>query len=252
MKASFSYHISFLAPIVSLYLSPLYSAPAFQEVGGIVAGDAEDFSSRTSFGGQDWLVVPTESIGSGSFSNARGGEYIQFLSDSGINNSPSLNPPWATSPTVAYQMNINTTGTYNLYVRWDGLGGNSDSFYADIVELKDGTGGTEADWYRLATSVDANFATNSWHGMGAFESVSPAGGNITLSWDIASPGTYSLRFSGREDGAAIDAWAFQRSNLAAPTGLGPASTAIPEPSTAILALLGFLLLHKWKAYQKSE
>ncbi|MEZ5305176.1 MAG: hypothetical protein R3F11_31710 [Verrucomicrobiales bacterium] len=40
-----------------------------------------------------------------------------------------------------------------------------------------------------------------------------------MTWTL-TPGIYNLRFSQREDGAAIDAWVLQLNSLPAPTGLG--------------------------------
>ena len=42
-----------------------------------------------------------------------------------------------------------------------------------------------------------------------------------MTWVINDPGIYTLRFSQREDGSAVDAFVFQLSNLPPPTGTGP-------------------------------
>jgi len=226
----------------------------YQEAGGMVVGEGEIFSARTTGTGSNtnsWKIAPDEVTGGDntlSITNARGGQYVQVLPDTGAPGSPT-NPP-----SIQYQMSLVTTGIYQLYVRWEGNGitgtnsfGSSDSLFADIVELKDGTGGLIADWYELNQSLDGNFATNPWDAGGGFEQNVASPANSAMTWAVTSPGIYTLRFSQREDGAAVDAWVFQLSSLPAPTGDGPAmSVLIPEPSSGLLVLGGLGALLFWR------
>jgi len=219
------------------------------ETGGQVVGEAELFSYRTSNAGEiAWSIRPTETggttpqAGGPIIANARGGEYIQSLPDEdSTGGGGHLDEPGA-----FYQMLITTPGTYRLYVRWDGNNtssgtrGASDSLFADIVELKDGPGGSIADWYEMTQDVNANFASPAWDAGGGAEQDQAGASNNPMVWDIPSVGHYTLRFTVREDGSAIDAWVFQLSNLPAPTGTGPAASRLsPEPTS--LALLGLFL-----------
>jgi len=235
--------------ILALLLVPLAGVQAsasfyaYDEAGGMVVGEGELFTSRITAGnGTAWTIKPTENSGTAIIdggpivSNARGGEYAQTLPD---NQSPGgSNVP----PEIRYRMMIDTVGTYRLYVRWDGNNSNrttrgqSDSMFADVVELKDGTGGTIADWYELTESVNGNFASPAWDVGGGFETNAAGAPNNPMTWSISTPGLYTLRFTQREDGAAVDAWVFQRSNLPGPSGNGPAvsNLIIPEPSALLI------------------
>jgi hypothetical protein len=117
----------------------------------------------------------------------------------------------------------------------------SDSVFADIVELKDGVGGSIADHYELTDSLDANFASPAWDAGGGFEENAAASSNSPMTWLISTAGIYTLRFSLREDGAALDAWVFQLDGLPDPTGDGPLiSQVVPEPTALVLLGLGLV------------
>ncbi|MBW3539574.1 MAG: right-handed parallel beta-helix repeat-containing protein, partial [Planctomycetes bacterium] len=180
------------------------SGPVLLESGGVVVAEAEDhFTDRTTVNGRQWRVVPGEDPGDVAHANARGGAYLQVLPDSGGGSSTS--PPFGTVPAVQYTVRIATPGQYQLFVRWDGHDGGSDSMYGSIVELRDGTGG-QADWYRFSHGGDANFDTIPWDGVGEFEGVSVGGNNVPAAWNITEPGDYTLEFLPREDGVSLDAF----------------------------------------------
>lgn len=224
------------ALVVVLGLASFVSAQAevvYQEYGGVVVGEAEIYSSRTNdASGKSWLVIPDESVGTGTVINARGGAYIQALPDDGVGGGPLANP------SIYYKMQIFTPGTYRLYLRQEGnmsinSGGNSDSMFADIVEIKDGTAGVfgsatnaVADWYEFTPGVDGNFATTPWYTTSQPEVNQAGAGGYSANWVIKREGTYTLRLTVREDGCAVDAWVFQLSSLPAPTDDGPAMSPL--------------------------
>ena len=121
----------------------LSSAPAaaqrvFLESGGRVVVEAENFSSRIGVDERNWYIVPEEAAGTPTqFANFRGAGYVQALPD-GAGASGSLQPPL-----IQYRIYISTVGTYRLFVRWDSFSDQSDTFYASVVELRDGTGGLD-------------------------------------------------------------------------------------------------------------
>ncbi len=245
----------FSALAVSLLLGQCEASDVYLESGGQVVAEAEAFSRRTDVGSSGWVVRPNENSavdtanGGSMIANARENAYIQALPNEDDFFAPFL------GPSVEYDLDIKTLGTYQLYLRWDGDGfrqPENDSLYADVVQLKDGLDGI-ADHFQfsgrnspndpLNLLPDGDFATTPWDGLGGFEADNAAGtprGPAT--WDITSPGLYTLRLGVREDGAAVDAFSFQLANLAPPTGFGPATSAvIPEPSgTAICSLLAFV------------
>lgn len=215
----------------------------YQESGGVVVGECELFSSRTnSAAGKGWFIVPGEEAGAGTNLNARGGAYVQCLPDSGIGGGPNV------PPLISYQMQIFTPGAYRLYIRREGnasdlnTAGSSDSLFMDIEELKDGTAGVFgsptnaiADWYEVAGNVDGDFATVPWSSVCAPETNAAGASGFNANWVIPHVGVYTLRFSQREDGAALDAWVFQLASLPAPTGDGPARSALEQSRVAFEA-----------------
>lgn len=178
--------------------------------------EAEAFTSRTGAGGKDWLVVPTEDAGAGGpFAGAQGGEYMQILPDSGGGPGNPLDGPF-----LDFEVEIPAPGRYLLSARWDGHGTTSDSLYATIVELQDGVGSGEADWYRLSHSGSADFDVVPWDSVGEFEGTSASGNNVPMVWNVATPGVYTIRFDQREDGAALDAFRL--------------AFVVPEPASAVV------------------
>ncbi|PYJ99865.1 MAG: hypothetical protein DME23_08680, partial [Verrucomicrobia bacterium] len=215
MKLSFV-RLVFFAMLLSLRCS---QAAVYQESGGRVVIEAEHFDSRTTnASGHAFLIVPTEDPGAGPvpFINARGDMYIQILPDNGGPGGANIDP------LVRFRVNIGTVGTYQLYLRWGGFDGGSDSVYAGLVGFTDGTGGTVADWYRYARTLTANSDFNGgWHGAAGFERTDAGGNDVAATWVISSPGLYTIQLSQREDGASVDALSFQLSTLPAPTDPGP-------------------------------
>ena len=202
--------------------TPAIAQIVFLESEGQVVVEAETFSSRTPSDTHEWFLVSS----GGLFLNPRGSSYIQALPDSGSGSSP-LQPPF-----VDYVVRFDTVGVYRLYVRWAANADQSDTFYASVVELNDGPGGTIADWYRYVriSSVPDFAVAPTWFGSGGFERTdSPyTNGETPAVWTILEPGDYTIRFDMREDGPAIDAFVFQLSSLPAPTGDGPPTSPIVE------------------------
>ena len=204
-------------------------APAaiiYLESGGRVVGEGEAFSNRVDVvpQGDSWLVVPTEDPGAGGLNGARGGQFVQSLPDqSGAGGGPNV------PPEIHYQMDITTPGTYRLYLRWANTqlngGGNSDSMYVDVMEIKDGIGGSQADWYEMV----GNSGSFRWDAGGQAEINSAGAADNPITWDIPSPGIYTFRVTQREDGSAVDAFVFQRSNLPAPVDFGPPPSLVAGP-----------------------
>jgi len=176
---------------IGAFSIPLPAPAAYFEVGGRIVAEAEDYTLRIAHGGGDnWLVVPAENPGAGgTFANARGGAYVQDLPDGGAGGGGPTNPP-----EIRYLMYVATPGTYRLYFRWDGFDGSSDSIFTDIVELKDGAGGTIADWYEFTIGADRNFATTPWDSAAGFElNTADALPKTAPLWTIPTPGFYTFR-----------------------------------------------------------
>jgi hypothetical protein len=203
-------------------------AAVYAEAGGIVTVEAEHPDSRTAEEADPfhaWTIIPTEDPGPDTFANARGGQYLQTLPNSGANNN--LETSWSNRPWADYLVQINTPGLYRMYLRWNGYTGNN-SMYAEIVELKDGPGGAIADWYRWGiadTVTPFDDFNRGWDGSAGFELVSGDSGDVPATWNL-SRGVYTVRLHMREDGGAADAFVLQLNSLPAPTNPGPAESAV--------------------------
>ncbi|HUT32729.1 MAG TPA: PEP-CTERM sorting domain-containing protein [Planctomycetota bacterium] len=209
--------------------TPLATGKASLEQAGRVVMEAENFTARTTNPGETaWVIKPTENSGTTTVnggpivSNYRGTGYIQSLPDQ----DSAGGGGYLNDPTATYQMQISTPGTYRAYLRWDGNNnaqGESDSIYIDIVDFKDGAGGSIADWYELTESVNGNFASPTWDGGGGFEENLPGASGNAMTWNISIPGIYTFRITQREDGSAVDAIILQLSNTT-PGNPGPAES----------------------------
>jgi len=218
-----------LAPSAHHYAPPAGSGHTFTEHGGQVVVEAEHFTERNPRpGGTSWTLKPLENNGTSPqdggpmVANARAGHYVQTLPDEGPGAGGPLN-----NPSSLYRVEITTPGTYRLYLRWDGNNtnggsrGRSDSVFVDLVELKDGAGGAIADWYELTQGINADFGNPAWDGGGGFEQNQAGASNNPITWDITTPGIYTIRLTERETGAAVDAIVLQLTSLGAPSGFGP-------------------------------
>jgi hypothetical protein len=208
------------------------ASPLYAEAAGVVAVEAEHFSSRTDQSEDPqhgYKIIPTEDPGDQEYKNARGGQYIQVLPNSGDN--ANVTERVNNAPYVDYQVFITTPGTYRLWLRWGGYSGDSDSAYAQIVELMDGAGGANQDWYRFSRNInDATAGDNDfnrgWDSTAAPEAIDGGPGGGPATWNIVNPGVYTIRLHMREDAAAFDTVLLQLSSKADPTNPGPAESAL--------------------------
>jgi hypothetical protein len=218
------------APSTSVSLLP--ARLVYVESGGRITGEGELYSKRTSSASASrWLVIPDEPADlRPTISNARAGRYVQAMA--GGVAEPLMGAG------VEYVVNISLPGTYRLFVRWDGdpsAPSDSNAIYADVVELKDGPGGVVADWYGLGDVVDGSFASRPWDGGGGFEGTIGSIDDGLMTWTIATPGVYTLRFTYAKPGAALDAFVLQLVDLPEPAGEGPAVSSVGSGGKIVAA-----------------
>lgn len=205
-------------------------AAVYQETEGRVVVEAEHFDSRTQHEHADgqhhhWHISPADDgvdflfDVADFFASARGSSYIQVLPNGAGGGDPNEDPK------ALYKVNIQTPGTYQLWLRWVGATGSDNSLYASVATLVDGPGGTHADWYRFSKDGALDFA-NGWQGTGGFERTDASGGDTPATWEISTPGVYTVMITQREDGAALDTILLQLTSLAPPGEPGPAESAI--------------------------
>jgi hypothetical protein len=227
--------IAFAALVI--LASPATAMPIYVESAGQVVAEAEIFTTRgpavdlpdgnpLGSAADQWLIITTESASSDPFIGARD-LFLQVLDADGIGGEGNFSDPEGVGPFVDYVMNMSTTGTYEFFPRWDSPGGAHDSFYVIVLDPLGVQIGTTAT---VSGHQDRDFTTDPWDDLG-------------LTYSVPTAGNYTIRLAPREDGVAIDAFVFQLTSLADPTGIGPARSAlIPEPSTALLVMSGLLAM----------
>lgn len=191
----------------------------YVEVGGRIVAEAEDFHALTSGSGLAWVESAS------GFSAARGGAFLRALPD-----SPAGTLAWNTGPTVDYLVQIQTPGLYRLWLRWDGTDGASDSIFAGLLQLADGAGGVP-DWYEDTGHIGSDFSLEPWDGLGGAEQNTANASQNPMTWNIATPGVYTLRVVAREDGVALDSWVLQFNSLPDPSGNGP---PVARPDSVVM------------------
>lgn len=206
----------------------------YEETGGRVIIEAENYSSRVNAAdGHHWHIVPTDD-GKDSFVDTHTtdylnprGSYLVSLPDAGLNNNSEALLP--VSPTVDYLINVNTPGEYQLYLRWGGWDGASDSIFVRILEVSSPglarfSGGSDPDDADFSSITSKIAGVSGWDGYAALDNYGGGGAGITDEGPALfnlGIGVYTVRVIMREDGSALDALVLQRSDLAAPTDPGP-------------------------------
>ncbi|MEC5125835.1 hypothetical protein VSU19_03680 [Verrucomicrobiales bacterium BCK34] len=194
-----------------------------ETIDGIFFVDALDYTTRHA----SWIEVPNEgpSNPAGVYSNATDGDYLHLPNGAG-----GLAP--LTGSAVTYELDITTAGTYRLLPRWVGYDGGSDSVFFDVVELKDGAGGTIADYYEFAQGGTGNFNSVPFTTVGGAEqSDGSASGHTAAIFDFNTTGTYTVRITPREDGVAVDSFVLQLTSL--PSAFGPEGPALTRDAPGI-------------------
>lgn len=214
----------------------------YQESGGVVVMEANQYTDRSidPLAGWVWKINSEVLTNEGivAISGAADGAYMIHAPDytsTGGQPSGSSTLPASDTGAIYFRVVITTAGIYRLFHRSaaDLPSGNSDSLYADIVEIKNGVSGTgPADWY-VTPTASGNQTFGSFQGSGARESTASPGTGNQLTWDL-TPGIYTIRFVAREDGAALDKLVLQLATATAPSGNGPAVTAAAGPNITIV------------------
>jgi lysophospholipase L1-like esterase len=170
----------------------------FQESGGQVVMEAENFDAVIPRSGHDWSLRSSQSGFAGS-------GYMEATPNDGTGITSNYT---TTSPEISFSVNFVTTGTYYIWIRGAAPSGADDSLHAGL----DGTGPASADkitgfttgWVWKRTTMDAS---------------APA----TIS--VSSAGVHTFHLWMREDGLKVDRVLLRRnSSSTAPSGSGPAES----------------------------
>lgn len=182
---------------------------AFQESGGQVVMEAENFLAAIPRNGQSWMTR-TAVMG------YQGNSYLQAL--------PDRNRLYATdyitsSPELQFEVNFATAGTYTVWVYGSALNARADSVHVGLNGQAN-----------PSSQAITGFRPRQW----SWSSQTEAGTPATLT--IPAPGLYTLNIWVREDGFRFDRLVLTTNTGFVPTGGGPAES--PRAGDVSAALFG--------------
>ncbi|MEL6652015.1 MAG: PKD domain-containing protein, partial [Bacteroidota bacterium] len=170
------------------------AATCWEEVNGLVVIEAEDFGA--SFPGT--ANASASSWQSFSDPAASGGSALRATPNTGVSTGLNIN-----GPRLDYEINFNTTGTYQIYVRNAAPSANDDSYHVGF----DGQALTNLSGYGMGVS-------------GAWDWDGFANGSLPIEFTVNAPGKHTFNLWMREDGVEVDKIVITQSLV--PSGQGPA------------------------------
>jgi len=141
---------------------------------GTVVFEAEGFATNTPRGAHAWVVTNAPPATSGAV--------VQSLPDIGSNITTSIS---STSPQLDYPIQFNASGTYFVWVRGYGTGGNDDSAHVGLNGA-------------VGPGITLNGVSNVW----VWTNGAQGGGTASISAPSAATHNFSVWM--REDGFRID------------------------------------------------
>ncbi len=188
--------------------------------------EAEAFTTRNIGSAQgNWVKVSSETnliqdcgregeTAATTPGDAQQGTYILAV---GKNAVGTLGSAEYDGPTVDYKVNIESPGTYRLYLRWAGKDDNTDSVYVMLIaDEGDSPKGPEYFLYHGRSLKYYNGWVWDWFGLKDQTRCAFAGRRDVAEWEIVAPGVYTIRLGCREQGTAIDSLVFQTKDLRSP------------------------------------
>jgi hypothetical protein len=172
------------------------SVRVFQEVGGQVVMEGENFDGQTERGTHTWLVQD-------SLTGYVGAGYAAALPDTDL----LLGADYATtSSELSYTINFTTPGTYTVWLRGYAPNGAGDSLYIALDNEP--------------AAIVTDFAPRIW----AWGNKDNAGLPVTI--EVSEAGVHTLHLWQREDGFRLDRIMLTTDNGYNPTGDGPSESPI--------------------------
>src|SRR3989344_5570419 len=204
------------SPVNSFTTPDFAGCSIYQEEGGSITVEAENYNLLTPASGYDWVLE----------NNITGFDGTGFMraDTSGvraIDDSPFV----STSPELSYSVNFQTAGTYNVWLRGYGGGsaGENDSVHVGL----DGAEVSAAD--KITTNTQ-----NAWVWAGDTMDDSDASPDATVT--IPTPGTHTVNVWMRENDFRLDK-IYLTTSATVPSATGPvqngcSSAATPTPTLA--------------------
>lgn len=168
--------------------------------------EAEYFTYRSDVGVGDWYVhnwVPDPGYAGGgvNITGATRGTFI-YTVDTGAGTKPPFRHY------TAYEIIIETIGSYLFHIRSTGPNLLSDSLFIDIVEIP-------GYWETTVISQFNQFdgTPGDWNTLGEANVDTGNASCCPMLFNFTTTGRYTLRISAREDGVAVDAFALVHTDL---------------------------------------
>ncbi len=196
----------------------------FEEKDGILAVEAEHFSSQQQTAIRKWALVngnskalPTPDPDPAHLEDASGGAYLELLPDSRVTHDDPLIPGtnFSNEPgkigILNYKVYIHQPGKYFVWVRGFSTGTEDNGLHV----------GLDGVWVESGQRMQWCEGKNEWtweSKQRTQENHCGEAGKIFL--DIKKPGHHTVSFSMREDGFEFDKWVLS-SEYQKPSGQGP-------------------------------
>lgn len=208
----------------------------FEEVGGVVAVEAEHFFKQTADDVRQWHLTTEKTTPDvqpdgdpNHASTASGGAYLEALPDTRRSHGDKLVkgenyfPDPGVAGVLSYKVRFNTPGRYYVWARIFSTNTEDNGLHVGI----DGqwpASGQRMQWTKKQEwAWDSKQRTEKNHG----------GEKHKLYLDIGQPGEHTIHFSLREDGTEFDKWMMTTEKLEQVDGAGPAprviSGSLPPP-----------------------
>jgi hypothetical protein len=205
-------------------------ARVFEEVGGLVAVEAEHFAENDDNGTPRAWYVTSASMTPGitpdpdepHVDGASGGAYVEGLPDTRVTHDDPLvsgesffNTAGA-GPTLTYRIHFNTPGTYYVWGRALTTGTEDNGAHVGIDD----------DWPSSGTRMQWCGSRGSWLWRNAQRDSggSACGVDGTITIDVETAGEHRVRISMREDGFELDKLVLTTDADYTPAGAGPEET----------------------------
>jgi len=158
----------------------------FQESGGLVVMEAENYFRKTARGGRDWASASA----AGGYSGAG---YVQALPDTGT--SVARDRFRLDAPELEYKVDFQTPGSYVVFLRGSGPNSAGDSVHVGLdgeeVRFADKVGPFPTAWTWIRQTEDFDLQTqSSYVGLAAI--------------NVAEPGLHVINVWMNEDGFRLD------------------------------------------------
>lgn len=199
----------------------------FEEIGGLVAVEAEHFAENDDNGTPRAWHVTSASMTPGitpdpdepHVDGASGGAYVEGLPDTRVThddplvNGESFFNTAGAGPTLTYRVYFNTPGTYYVWGRALTTGTEDNGAHVGIDD----------DWPSTGTRMQWCGSRGSWLWRNAQRDSggSACGVDGTITIDVAAAGEHRVRISMREDGFELDKIVLTTDADFTPMGEGP-------------------------------